>query len=133
MHGRSTTRRGFTLMELMIVIAIIMTLIGMAAGNYQRSVLRSKEAVLAQDLYVLRQAVDQYTLDKQEAPQSLEDLVSAGYLRAVPVDPITSQADWALEFSDTVLSPEQTTTGISNVHSSSSAISPNNGKAYSEW
>lgn len=121
------------MIELMIVIAIIMVLLGIGAANYQRSVLRSKEAVLAQDLYVLRQAVDQYTLDKQEAPQSLDDLVSAGYLRAVPVDPMTGGTDWNLEFGDAVLSPEQTTTGISNVHSSSTAVSPFNGKAYSEW
>jgi len=130
---KSRAHAGFTLMELMIVVAIIMILIGMGAGNYQRSILRSKEAVLAQDLYVLRQAVDQYTLDKQEAPQSLDELVSAGYVRAVPVDPMTGGTDWNLEFSDTVLSPEQTTTGISNVHSASTAVSPFNGKAYSEW
>lgn len=131
--ARPRGRDGFTLMELMIVVAIIMILLGMGAGNYQRSVLRSKEAVLAQDLYVLRQAVDQYTLDKQEAPQSLEDLVSAGYLRAVPVDPMTGGTDWNLEYSDTVLSPEQTTTGISNVRSNSTAVSSFNGKPYSEW
>ena len=120
------------MLELMIVIAIIMVLIGMGAGNYQRSVLRSKEAVLAQDLYVLRQAIDQYTLDKQEAPQSLEDLASAGYIRAVPVDPMTGTTAWHLEYDDTVLSPEQTTTGVSNVRSASTAIGMN-GKPYSEW
>ena len=125
--------RGFTMLELLIVVAMIMILAGIGAGNYQRSVLRSKEAVLAQDLYVLRQAVDQYTLDKQEAPQSLEDLVSAGYLRSVPVDPMTGGTNWNLEFDSTVLSPEQTTTGITNVRSSSTAVSPFNGKPYSEW
>lgn len=126
-------QRGFTLLELLIVISIIMILVGMGAGNYQKSVVRSKEAVLAQDLYVLRQAIDQYTLDKQEAPQSLDDLVSAGYLRSVPVDPMTGGTTWNLEFGDTVMSAEQTTTGVSDVHSSSTMVSPFNGKPYSEW
>lgn len=120
------------MLELMVVMLIITILAGIAAGNYQRSVLRAKEGVLAQDLYVMRQAIDQYTLDKQEAPQSLEDLASAGYLRAVPIDPMTSARDWALEFSDTVMSPEQTTTGVSNVRSSSTAIA-SDGRPYSEW
>ncbi len=130
---RSGKYRGFTLIELMIVIAIIMILIGMSAGNYQKSVLRSKEAVLAEDLYIMRQAVDQYTLDKQEAPQSLDDLVSAGYLRGVPIDPVTGAKDWNVEYGDAVLSPEQTTTGISNVRSSSTSTSPFSGRPYSEW
>lgn len=132
-HVQAASRRGFTLLELTIVILIIMVLIGMAAGNYQNSVIRSKEAVLAQDLYVMRQAIDQYTLDKQEAPQSLDDLVSAGYLRAVPVDPMTGGTNWNLEFGDTVMSAEQTTTGVSDVHSSSTMASPFSGKPYSEW
>jgi general secretion pathway protein G len=110
-----------------------MILLGMGAGNYQNSVLRSKEAVLRQDLYVLRQAIDQYTLDKQEAPQSLEDLVSAGYLRSVPVDPMTGTKDWALEYGDTVLSPEQTATGVTDVRSGSSAVSPFTGEPYNSW
>lgn len=130
---QKTKQNGFTLLELLIVITIIMILIGMGAGNYQRSVVRSKEAVLKQDLYVLRQSIDQYTLDKQEAPQSLDDLVSAGYLRSVPNDPITGGKDWALEYGDTVLSPEQTTTGVTDVHSSSTASSPFSGEAYSSW
>lgn len=126
-------QRGFTLLELLIVMSIIMILVGMGAGNYQRSVIRSKEAVLAQDLYVMRQAIDQYTLDKQEAPQSLDDLVSGGYLRSVPVDPMTGGTDWNLAYGDTVMSAEQTTTGVSDVHSSSTLTSPFNGKPYSEW
>jgi general secretion pathway protein G len=126
-------RAGFTLMELMIVITIIMILLSLAAGNYQRSILRSKEGVLKQNLYVMRQAIDQYTLDKQEAPQSIEDLVSAGYLRSVPMDPIANRPEWNLEFGDYVLSPDQTNTGITNVRSTSSGVSPFEGTSYSSW
>lgn len=121
------------MLELLIVITILTILFSMAAGNYQRSVLSSKEAVLKHNLSVLRQAIDQYTLDKQEAPQSLDDLVSAGYLRAVPSDPITGRNDWNLEYGDTVMSPEQTSTGITNVRSASTAASLLTGEAYSNW
>src|SRR5438309_12041624 len=87
-------RAGFTLIELMIVITIILILIGMAAQRYDKSVQRAREATLKQDLWVMRQAIDNYTLDKQAAPQSLDDLVQAGYLRKVPVDQITGAKDW---------------------------------------
>src|SRR5258708_17927788 len=80
---------GFTLIELMIVITIILILIGMAAQNYSKSLQRAREATLKQDLWVMRQAIDNYTMDKQAAPHYLEDLVQAGYLRKVPVDQIT--------------------------------------------
>src|SRR5258708_5034628 len=89
---------GFTLIELMIVITIILILIGMAAQNYSKSVQRAREATLKQDLWVMRQAIDNYTMDKQAAPQSLEDLVQAGYLRKVPVDQITGAADWVPQY-----------------------------------
>ena len=87
---RSGNRRqfGFTLVELMIVMAIIVILVGIAAGNYSKSVLRSKEAVLKQDLQEMRKAIDNYTMDKQAAPQSLDDLVPQ-YLHAIPVDPVS--------------------------------------------
>src|ERR1700740_2110624 len=80
-------RRGFTMMELMVVIAIILVLIGLAAGRYEKSIIRAREAVLKQDLQTMRSAIQQYTLDKAAAPQSLSDLVSSGYLREIPVDP----------------------------------------------
>ena len=124
---------GFTMLELMVVIAIIMILLGLAAGKYQRSMLRSKEAVMKQDLRVMRDAIQQYTLDKEAAPQSLDDLVSAGYLRQVPTDPITLQRDWVTVTDDVLLSPEQTTVGISEVHSASNEISPFENTAYSSW
>ena len=126
-------RRGFTLLELMIVITIILILMTMAAGRYQQSVVRAREAALKQNLFVLRQAIDQYTLDKLEAPQSLDDLVGAGYLRAVPDDPMTKQRDWRLVFEDILLSPEQRTAGIVDVHSNSDGISPFENTPYSSW
>ncbi|HEY2118044.1 MAG TPA: prepilin-type N-terminal cleavage/methylation domain-containing protein [Candidatus Acidoferrum sp.] len=124
--------RGFTLIELMIVISIILILIGMAAGMYQKSILHAREAVLRQDLQTMRQAIDNYTLDKQQAPQSLDDLVDAHYLREVPVDPITRQKDWVTHFGDTVLTPEQTGSGIDDVHSGSDQVGTN-GQPYSTW
>lgn len=124
---------GFTLLELMVVITIIMVLLGIAAGRYERSVTRSKEAVLRQDLFTLRQAIDQFTLDKQRAPTSLEELVSAEYLRSLPVDPMTNQKDWQLQFEDVVLSADQTGTGITDVHSASDRVSPFDGTPYSSW
>ncbi len=125
-------QRGFTLIELMIVITIILILIGMAVGMYQKSILHAREAVLRQDLVTMRQAIDNYTLDKQQAPQSLDELVDAHYLREVPVDPITREKDWVTHFSDTVLTPEQTGTGIDDVHCGSDQVG-SNGSPYSAW
>lgn len=130
---RGTLARGFTMLELMVVMAIILILLGMAAGRYQRSIQRSREAVLKQDLHVMRDAIQQFTLDKLAAPQSLEDLVSAGYLRQVPTDPITQQRDWTTVTEDVLLSPEQSTVGISDVHSASPETSPFENTAYSSW
>lgn len=124
---------GFTLLELMIVVAIILILLSLATGRYQQSVVRAREAALKQDLWVMRQAIHQFTIDKQQAPQSLEELAGAGYLREIPVDPITQRKDWELIFEDTLLTPEQTTTGITDVRSRSDRISPFEGTAYSLW
>lgn len=132
-RSRRCAELGFTLMEIMVVMAIIIILLGIAAGQYQKSVLRSREAVLKQDLRVMRDAIQQYTLDKLAAPQSLEDLASSGYLREVPRDPITQQKDWKIDTEDILLSPDQTTTGVSDVHSASDATSPFEGTAYSTW
>jgi general secretion pathway protein G len=133
MRSHAARMRGFTLIELMVVIAIIMVLLGIAVTRYQRAVLRAHEAVLHQDLQAMRQSIDNYTLDKEAAPQSLDDLVSAGYLRSVPTDPITHATDWRLEFKDVLLSPDQSTTGVTDVHSNSDQISPFEGTAYSSW
>jgi len=124
---------GFTLIELMIVITIIFILIGIAAGRYDRSVVRAREATLKQDLQVMRQAIDNYTLDKQTAPQAIEALQEAGYLRIVPTDPMTQAKDWQPQFDEVVLSPEQTGTGMVDVHSNSDKTSPFDGTPYKDW
>jgi general secretion pathway protein G len=126
------TRAGFTLIELMVVIMIILILVGMAAQSYQKSVLRAREATLKHDLTVMRQSIDNYTLDKQAAPQSLEDLVQSGYLRQIPVDPITQAKDWVPQYDSVVLSPDQSSTGMVDIHSSAAGVS-SNGTPYSEW
>ncbi len=134
--ARSRARRwrtsGFTLIELMIVITIILILLGIAAGRYTQSVHRAREAVLRQDLYELRKAIDNYTLDKQAAPQSLDDMVQAKYLHSVPIDPMTRQADWVPVFENVVLSPDQNSTGMTDVHSNSGEIALD-GTAYNTW
>jgi general secretion pathway protein G len=132
--GRGPRRDiGFTLIELMIVMTIIVILVGIAAVKYDRVVQHSKEAVLRQDLRAMRDAIDNYTLDKQAAPQSVDDLQQAGYLRAVPVDPMTEAKDWVPQFDSVVLSPDQTTTGMVDVHSNSSQVSPFDHTPYNEW
>src|SRR5271157_2025172 len=136
MRGRGRARlqraRGFTIIELMIVIMIISILVGIAAVMYDKTVKHSREAVLRQDLQVMRQAIDNYTLDKQQAPQSLDDLVDAHYLREIPIDPISHQKDWVTHFGDTVMTPEQTSGGIDDVHSGSDQVG-SNGQPYSTW
>ena len=126
-------QRGFTLIELMIVITIIFILIGMAVGRYDRAVQRSKEAALKTDLQTMRNAIDNFTLDKQAAPQSLEDLTSEKYLREIPVDPMTHAKDWVLQYEDVLLSPTQSGSGITDVHSASTATSPFENTPYSSW
>lgn len=123
---------GFTLIELLIVISIILILIGMAAGNYRKTVIRANETVLKQDLVEMRKAIDNYTLDKQAAPQSLEELVP-DYLRSIPKDPITQANDWVPAVESVVLSPDQAGTGITNVHSASDRVSPFEGTVYNTW
>lgn len=125
-------RRGFTLIEMMIVISIILILMGMAAGMYSRSIQHAREAVLKKDLQTMREAIDNYTLDKQQAPQSLQDLVEGNYLRQVPLDPVTQKDDWVPHYGDTVMSPDQTGTGIDDVHSGSDQIG-SDGTPYSSW
>ena len=125
---------GFTLIELIIVISIMLILISIAAPLYRTSIIRSKEAVLRDDLFTLRSLIDQHTVDKQEAPQSLEDLVSAGYLRQIPVDPFTgSRKTWEVVFEEDVLSnPDQTAPGITDVRSGSGLRSLT-GDLYNTW
>jgi len=129
---RRRATRGFTLLELMIVIAIIIILAGMSAGRYEQSVLRAHEAALRQDLAVMRQAIQNYTLDKEAAPTSLDDLHAAGYIGEVPTDPITHQKDWTTESCTDVLSPDQVPGGICDVHSASDGVA-SDGKAYNQY
>lgn len=127
------SQQGFTLIELMIVISIILILIGIAVPMYQQSVIRAKEAVLRQDLKTMRDQIDNYTMDKEKAPQALQDLVDAGYLRIIPKDPFTGSADtWQVESSDTLQSLDQTEPGITDVHSGASGTG-SDGTAYSSW
>jgi general secretion pathway protein G len=124
---------GFTLIELMIVMTIIVILIGMAAVSYEKSVQHAREAVLKNNLQTIRTSIDNYTLDKQAAPQSIDDLVQAGYLRSVPMDPMTRAKDWVPQYDSVVLSPEQTSTGMVDVHSNSGRVSPFDQTPYNEW
>ena len=127
--GRS---RGFTLIEMMIVISMILILLSIAVPIYNRSILRAKEAVLRQDLFSLRQVISQYTLDKEKAPQSLDDLVAAGYLRVIPPDPFTGTANWTTDQEDSLMAVDQQEPGIVDVHSASSQQA-SDGTAYSSW
>ncbi len=132
-RGEHRATGGFTLIELMIVIAIIFILLGLAAGRYDMTIQRSREAVLKHDLLIMRQAIDNFTLDKQAAPQSLDDLQQAGYLREVPTDPMTQAKDWDPVFDNIVLSPDQVTTGMVDVHSHSGQKSRFDGTDYNTW
>ena len=128
-----TGKRGFTMIELMIVMTVITILVSVAVPFYQKSILRSNEAVLRNNLFTLRTVIDEYTFDKQKAPQTLQDLVTEGYLRAVPVDPITrSDSTWKVIMEDAVSSVNQTESGIFDVASGSDKTSLE-GTPYSEW
>ncbi len=126
-------RAGFSLLEMMIVITVILILAGIAATRYERSILRAREATLKQDLFVMRNAIQQYTLDKMAGPTSLEDLVDKKYLSSVPTDPITRTKDWQTESDPVLLDPLQTSPGITGVHSNSDAVSPFENTAYNTW
>jgi len=124
--------RGFTLLELMIVISMILILMSIAVPMYTQSVVRARESVLRQDLFTLRSVISQYTLDKAKAPMGLEDLKTAGYIREIPKDPMTNEANWEVVQEDVLLAVDQTEPGISDVKSASNLIS-SDGTAYSTW
>ena len=125
---------GFTLIELIIVITIVLILVSIAAPMYRNSIVRSKEAVLRDDLFTLRSLIDEFTLDKQAAPQSLQDLVDGGYLRQIPPDPFTGNSSSWVEVREdaTLMSPDQTSPGIVDVQSGSTLKSLS-GELYSTW
>ena len=124
---------GFTLMELMIVMAIIAILATLAIPSFKGALRSAREAVLKEDLQVMRSAIDSYTMDKQKAPQSLDDLVQEGYLRSIPEDPMTrSKETWVTDSSETLSSVDQTEGGINDVHSGSQEEG-SDGQNYSAW
>jgi general secretion pathway protein G len=124
---------GFTLIELMIVMAIIGVLATLAIPSFISALRHAREAVLKEDLHVMRSAIDSYTMDKQKAPQSLDDLVQEGYLKTVPEDPMTHAKDtWATDTSDAMHSLDQTEPGIDDVHSGSQEAG-SDGQPYSSW
>ena len=133
MRSNRKNEAGFTLMELMIVMMIIGVLTTLAIPSFVSAVRSAKEAVLKEDLRVMRSAIDSYTMDKQKAPQSLEDLVQDGYLKVIPEDPMTkSRETWVTDVSDSLHSLDQTDPGIDDVHSGSQETG-SDGQTYSTW
>src|ERR1700721_2328283 len=135
MFARITSRRrsrGFTLLELMIVISMIMILMSVAVPVYNQSIVQARESVLRSNLSTLRSVISQYTLDKQKAPQSLDDIVTAGYLRQIPMDPMTKKKDWEVLQEDLLLAVDQQDPGITDVHSASTA-NATDGTAHHTW
>lgn len=135
-RGSSARRRlfaaGFSLLEMMIVITIILILAGIAATRYEKSVLRAREATLKQDLFIMRNAIQQYTLDKEAGPSSLDDLVPK-YISGIPTDPITRSKNWHTDSDSVLLDPQQTSPGITDVHSGSDQSSPIENTPYNTW
>jgi general secretion pathway protein G len=135
MRTAKTTRRqgGFTLVELMVVMLIISILAAIAIPKFIAAMQSAREAVLKEDLHVMRQAIDSYTMDKEKGPQSLDDLVQAGYLKEIPTDPVThSSSTWVTATSDVLESVDQSDPGINDVHSGSDQQG-SNGQPYSSW
>ncbi len=134
-HTQSGINRrqfGYTLIELIIVMAIISILISVAVPLYQKSILRTKESLLKNNLFTLRTMIDEYTYDKKKAPQQLQDLVTAGYLREVPKDPIAGNDQWITIMEDALTAVDQTEPGIWDVRSRADQKSLE-GTPYSEW
>ena len=130
---RRLAEQGFTLLELMIVMVVIGILAAIAIPSYTASVRNAKEAVLREDLHTMRAAIDSYTVDKQKAPQTLDDLVQSGYLKVMPVDPFTTRSDtWLPVQEDTLMSLDQTEAGIDDVHSGAPG-GASDGSSYSTW
>jgi general secretion pathway protein G len=126
-------RRGFTLIEMMIVMAIIVILIAVAVPFYQKAIIRAKETVLHNNLFAMRNAIDAYAFDKQKSPHDLQDLVTDGYLRDVPKDPITQRNDtWKIIMEDAGQSVSSTDPGIFDVRSGSDKKSME-GTNYADW
>jgi len=133
LRSRRDSRSGFTMIELMIVMAIVVILVSIAVPLYQKALLRAKESVLKNNLFTIRTVIDEYTYDKQKAPQALQDLVTEGYLKEVPMDPIVgNNSGWRIVMEQAMQSVSQTEPGIFDVKSGSDAKSLE-GTPYSEW
>lgn len=131
--GKASAESGFTLVELIIVMFIIGILTAIAIPKYQNIVQKARESVLKEDLHTMRQAIDSYTADKEQAPQSLDDLVQAGYLKAIPVDPMTNRSDtWITSESQDLTTITETNGGIDDVHSGSQGLA-SDGTTYNNW
>lgn len=131
--ARGRGPRGYTLIELIIVMAIISILLATAVPMYQKSLVRTKESLLKNNLFTMRTVIDEYTFDKQKAPQTLQDLVDQGYLRGIPLDPMTgTNQTWRVIMEDAVSMVDQTQPGIYDVHSGSDLKSLE-GTPYSDW
>jgi general secretion pathway protein G len=129
---KSSRASGFTLLEMMIVMIIMGILLSIALPIYHTALIKARESVLRNDLFEMRKLISQYTLDKQKAPQALDDLVQAGYIKKIPNDPMTNEANWEPHQEDILLSVDQQDPGIDDVHSASNAIS-SDGTSYSSW
>jgi general secretion pathway protein G len=126
-------QRGFTLIELLVVMFIIGVLLSIAVPVYQKSIIRSKETVLHHNLNAIRNMIDEYTVDKQKAPESLQELVSEGYLRQIPLDPMTNSADtWKTVMEDTPVGGSSSSPGLFDVHSGSDKKALD-GTNYADW
>jgi general secretion pathway protein G len=133
MRTKANSESGFTLVELIVVMSIIAILATLAVPSFVGAIRSAREAVLREDLHVMRAAIDSYTMDKQKAPQSMDDLVQSGYLKEIPVDPMTHARDsWITDQSDSLYSLDQTEPGIDNIHSGSQDTG-SDGRSYSEW
>ncbi|GGG94307.1 type II secretion system protein [Silvibacterium dinghuense] len=130
---RGSGEKGFTLVELMVVMLIIGVLAAIAIPSFIASIRAAKEATLKEDLNVMRNAIDAYTMDKAKAPQSLDDLVQGGYLKSIPKDPMThSTESWVTSSDDSLESIDQSEPGINDVHSGSDETGTD-GQPYSSW
>jgi len=130
--SRRRRQRGFTFVEMMVVVTIIVILISIAIPIYNRAIIRSKESVLHNNLFTLRTVIDNYSYDKAKAPQTLQDLVTEGYLRVIPIDPMTNSTEWKVDMEDATQSVDQSEPGIWDVHSTSDKTGLN-GVPYAEW